>query len=641
MARHDGADDGEQDFGGSSNMFLNRLSGAASEPVYGWDLPPQAPLEMPIQDFSSRPEQCHPLQTSQQMIWRRWILIGGSFLVGLISAQEFARPLAFDGVDALDTALILLVFALFAWIAFGFLSSVAGFCTLVKNGPPRKPRGSRPLPQRRTAVLVPIYNEDMVAIAARLRTMAYSIEKIGAAHLFDFFVLSDSSAQAEDDERAAVQGLRVQTRAPLYYRRRPKNVARKPGNIADWVRRFGAAYEKMIVLDADSIVTGPAMARLAVEMEAQPEIGLIQTVPAVMGGRTLFARWQQFASAVYGPVASAGLRWWSGTEATFWGHNAIVRVKAFAESCGLPELSGSEPFGGHIMSHDMVEAALLRRRGWGVQMLPLAEGSYEEFPPTLLDYAVRDRRWCQGNLQHLRLLNTAGFHWVSRLQLLMGASAYLTSPLWMLLLLAGVFEPFRINFSTLLLQPSGWLMLLTGTMLIGPKLIASVWTVGQNDDVVESFGGEVKLVLSIAAEIPLAVIVAPVTMVSQCLSIIDILRGKPSGWKPQRRDVDGLLPGEAIRYYRWHMTLGAFFFGTILAGIDGAYWTLPVACSLLGSPLIGMLTSRVSTGMMAQRRGLFLIPAETSERQLVSEPDRHMDGASEAGALWNVQPARV
>ncbi|MBW8910960.1 MAG: glucans biosynthesis glucosyltransferase MdoH, partial [Sphingomonas sp.] len=289
------------------------------------DLPPESPLAMPVQDFARRPSDAQdaPLDYFGPVLQRRIYLITGSFLLGLLAAHEVFALLYADGIDVIDAAFFVLFFGLFAWISFGFLNAVAGFFVLLARGrllqPPAAPLT---LPRQRTAVLLPIYNEDITAVSRRLRSMIDSVEATGAAALFDFFILSDSQESAFAREYLAFRRLRAESRTRIYYRRRPHNIARKPGNIADWVRRFGGAYEHMLVLDADSLVSGPAMVRLATAMEARPTIGLLQTVPALLNGRTMFARWHQFAAALYGPVASAGLRWWSGTEATFWGHNA-------------------------------------------------------------------------------------------------------------------------------------------------------------------------------------------------------------------------------------------------------------------------------------------------------------------------------
>ncbi len=576
------------------------------------DLPAEAPLDMPVQDLSRVPSAspADAVGYVGPLVQRRLFLIIGSFLFGLLAAQEMFTPLQSDGIDGIDAAFFLLFFGLFAWIAFGFLNAVAGLFVLLGRGPVPVVARSRPaLPRGRTAVLMPIYNEDVAAVSRRLAAMTGSIDRAGAADRFDFFILSDSHERAHTAEYLAFRRLREDSGAAVYYRRRPRNVARKPGNIAEWVRRFGGAYDYMLVLDADSLMTGGAMIRLATAIEARPTIGLLQTVPQLINGQTMFARWHQFASAVYGPVASAGLRWWSGTEATFWGHNAIVRVRAFAESCGLPELSEGSLLGGHIMSHDMVEAALLRRRGWAVHMVAMPEGSYEEFPPTMIDHSVRDRRWCQGNLQHLRLLGTAGLHWVSRLQLFMGASAYLTSPLWLLLLGAAIFEQLRADFDGFVLISSGWLLGLTFLMLIGPK-IAALIALRMDRDLVRQLGGWPSVARGTLLEIVTSVITAPVIMLTQTMAIVDILRGRQSGWLPQRREAEGLDFAEVTRFYRGHIALGAAMMTAIGLGIDGTIWTLPVAIGLLLTPATVWLTARADVGEWLVRRGWFVSPAD-------------------------------
>lgn len=577
------------------------------------DLPLESPLAMPVQDLSRSPDNAdaEPIVPVGPLFQRRLFLIVGSFLFGLLAAQEMFTPLQSDGIDWIDMGFALLFFGLFAWIAFGFLNAVAGLFVLLGRGPvpTEMPRSKLVMPRGRTAVLMPIYNEDVTAVARRLQSMTDSIAAIGGADRFEFFILSDSHERNHAREYLAFRRLRETSKAKIWYRRRPKNTARKPGNIADWVRRFGGAYDYMLVLDADSLMSGAAMARLASAIEARPAIGLLQTVPQLINGQTMFARWHQFASSVYGPVASAGLRWWSGTEATFWGHNAIIRVKAFADSCGLPDLPEDSLLGGHIMSHDMVEAALLRRRGWAVHMVSMPEGSYEEFPPTMIDHAIRDRRWCQGNLQHLRLLGTSGLHWVSRLQLFMGASAYLTSPLWLLLLGAAMFEQLRADFDGYVLISSGWLLGLTLLMLFGPK-VAALLALTQDRDLVRQLGGWGSVAKGTAIELVTSIVTAPAMMLTQTMAIVDILRGRQSGWSPQRREVDGLDFAEVTRFYRWHLLLGTALMAAIGLGLDGTIWSLPVAVGLLLAPVTVWLTSRADVGDWLVRRGYFVSPAD-------------------------------
>lgn len=565
------------------------------------DLPPEAPLAMPVQDFYRRPAPTHRALPPRHWA-RRIFLLAGSGAIGFVSSLGIAALLAQDGYDAVDQLIALLSLLLFTWIGFGLLTAMAGLAISVaglKRAAPLSPAPSRPV-----AILIPVYNEDIDAVAARIALMTADLGRLGLSGLFDVFVLSDSQPSVEAAERARCRALDQPGGCRIFYRRRPINEARKPGNIADWVRRFGAAYESMIVLDADSRMSGAAMARLASEIEADETIGLIQTNPQLTAARTLFPRWQQFSVAFYGPIFSAGLNWWSGDEATFWGHNAIVRVRAFAESCGLPALSGPAPLGGIIQSHDMVEATLLRRRGWRTRMMVLREGTYEESPPTLIDHAIRDRRWCQGNLQHLRLLDASGLHWISRLQLLMGASSYLTSPLWLLLLTVGAIQSFRVGGPLADKGTPLWLIAGTVALLFGTKLLAVLWALFDRA-LVRSLGGWRAILLGLAVDIPLSILVAPVMMASQCLSIVEILSGKQSGWRPQRRDTAGVRLGEAFDHYAPHVVLGLPFWLVSIGDLGTGIWQLPVTIGLLGAPFLAAWTSRADWGATLARYGLF------------------------------------
>ncbi|MDB5437834.1 MAG: glucans biosynthesis glucosyltransferase MdoH, partial [Caulobacteraceae bacterium] len=368
------------------------------------DLPSEAPLAMPIQSldgpqFGDSRDQADGV-TRQR---RRYFFLWTVFFTALANALEI-QVLGTAAISPLQWVQIILFLPLSALLSCWFVNSLVGYVAMGK----KRLRASRlepsaPLahPKGRTAILAPVYNEDPAAVAGRLLAMARSLAGHGAQDAFDIFVLSDTrNRQVAAAEVEAFHDLSAASPLPVYYRRRPENTHRKSGNLAEWVQRFGAAYPQMIVLDADSLMTGECMLRLVGEMERRPDLGLIQTLPVIVGAKTLFARWIQFGTRVYGQVASAGLAWWSGAEAAYWGHNAVIRTKAFAESCGLPELKGAAPFGGHIMSHDVVEAGLMRRAGWTVMFEPTLPGSYEEAPPTVADFMVRDRRWCQGNVQH-------------------------------------------------------------------------------------------------------------------------------------------------------------------------------------------------------------------------------------------------
>ena len=611
------------------------------EPTYATsDMPAATPASMPVQALDHAPDAPPPPRTSPHgMTERRLLLVLGTLVIGTFGAGEITRSLSSDGISATDVVLMLLFFALFAWVAFGFLNALAGFLLLVSGRSVPTPAASpSTLPTGRTAMLMPVHNEEVEPVFARLRAMTRSIAAAGGAQLFEVFILSDSRPEREAAEHRAFRRLRGLSPLPIWYRRRTVNEGRKPGNIADWVRNHGGGYDYMLVLDADSLMSGAAVMRLAAAMDRHPQVALLQTIPMVIGGETLFARWQQFAARLYGPVFSAGLLWWSGAEASFWGHNAILRVAAFAESCGLPKLSGPEPFGGHVMSHDMYEAALLRRRGWACHMVAMQDGTYEEYPPTFVEHAARDRRWCQGNLQHLRLLDTAGLHWVSRLQLLMGASAYLTSPLWLMLLGVSAIVAAHSEGEIQIIAPSGWLLGLTLVLLFAPKFMALGWMLADPSRR-GGFGGSWALIKSVLLDIPLGILVAPMMMMTQTLAVIDILRGHPSGWAAQNRVSDGIALSDAARHYRWHLAVGGMMALAAILGLQAAIWMAPIFAGLLAAPLMVAWTSRASLGQATARRGIFLIPEERRPNPLIRDAQPGAEDRSEPtlppdGARW-------
>jgi len=382
---------------------------------------------------------------------RRVVIAGATAVMTIVAAYEMYQVLAVGGLTLAEHIVLALFVMLFAWLAFSTASAFVGFLALLGRGVQTLDIDpSAPLPNlsSRTALLLPTYNEDAQRLMSRLQAIYETVEATGQSERFDFFVLSDTT---DPDiwiaEEIAFFALRAQVGAArLFYRRRTENTERKAGNIGEWVTRFGGRYAQMIVLDADSLMTGDTVVRLAAAMEEHPHVGLIQTFPIIVNGTTLFQRLQQFAGRVYGPLIAHGIAWWHGGDSNYWGHNAIIRTEAFAAFAGLPQLDGRKPIGGHILSHDFVEAALIRRGGYAVHIAPMLSGSYEEMPPSLTDYAVRDRRWCQGNLQHLGVLSARGLHWMSRLHLLTGIGSYITAPLWFVFLIVGILISLQAQF---------------------------------------------------------------------------------------------------------------------------------------------------------------------------------------------------
>jgi membrane glycosyltransferase len=589
-------------------------------------MPAPSPLAMPRQSLWLAARR-RRLAASAGVIATRLVVIAGAMALTVFAAIEMFEVLDVGGLTTLEFLILWLFLALFAWIALAFCSALAGFASAIFG---RRRAGELQIPLRgRTAILMPVYNESPTRFAAAIEGMDTGLQRAGAKDGFDFFILSDTTdPDVWIAEEQAFLALRTRTAGErrIFYRRRRHNIERKAGNLAEWVTSQGGAYDYMLVLDADSVMTARTILRLAAAMEADPQAGLVQTLPVLVRGQTLFARLQQFASRIYGPLIARGITTWHGGEGNYWGHNAIIRIRAFAEAAGLPSLRGRKPFGGHILSHDFVEAALLRRAGWAVRMMPDWDGSYEEGPPTLTELAVRDRRWCQGNLQHAAVLPARGLHWISRLHLLMGIGSYITAPMWFAFLLLGILialqarfirpEYFPADFTLFPVWPAQdpvramWVFGGTMALLAVPKLLALLVALADGA-VRRNSGGGIRLFLSLLLETVLTGLLAPVTMLSQSASVFSILTGRDAGWQPQQRE-GGDYPLPVIARAYWpHTAVGLALGGASYAVAPALFlWMLPVVIGLaLTIPLVLLVNSR-KLGAALGRLGVLRTPEE-------------------------------
>jgi membrane glycosyltransferase len=591
-------------------------------------LPAESPLPMATQQLRSFERSETHGHVAPSTALRRACIFAGTAAMTAGGCYEMYEVLQVGGVTILEWMVLGLFVLLFAWIALSFTSSVAGFLVLlfrVKDPLGIDPAAPLPPIGSKNAMLLPTYNEDPYRIMARLRAMYESVDQSGEGASFDWFVLSDTTAPSVwiAEEKCFLQLRADLAVSNIYYRHRRENTARKSGNIEDWVKRFGVGYDHMIILDADSLMTGDTIVRLVSAMERFPAVALIQTLPIVVNAKTLFARLQQFSGRLYGPLIAAGIAWWHGSEGNYWGHNAIIRVRAFAQAAALPELRGRKPFGGHILSHDFVEAALMRRAGWEIRMVPALGGSFEECPPSLLDFAARDRRWCQGNLQHLAVLPARGLHWVSRLHLLTGIGSYLTAPLWLMFLLLGILISLQAQFVRPEYFPKGfslfpqwpaqdpvlaaWVFVGTMGLLIVPKLLAWMLLLTQRQNRLQ-FGGGLRVLVGFVVETFLSGLIAPVMMIFQSRAVGEILLGRDSGWQVQRRDDGGLPRGELMRKYALPTLFGLAMAAVAYAvSLPLLFWMAPVIAGLLLSVPVAMLSSAQS----GPNAGLLLTPEQT------------------------------
>ncbi len=585
---------------------------------------------------------------SPAAVRRGWVF-GLTALSTVMATAELSRLLSVKGHTALEYLLLVLFALNFAWIALAFWTNGVGFAVMMQRShqpglrwpsPPSSDEAEQPLTQK-VAVVTPVYNESPIEVLARLEAMARAVAATGQGKVFDFFILSDTQDPdvwvREELEWEALRK-RLGDSARVFYRRRAQNVYKKSGNIADFCRRWGTHYESFVVLDADSLMSGETLVTMARLMELNPEAGIIQVPPLLIGRQTLFARLQQFAASVYGRINAAGLSFWHLGDSNYWGHNAIVRSVAFLKYCGLPILPGVKPFGGEILSHDFVEAAMIRRAGYSVWLVPELEGSYEQVPPTLLDYAKRDRRWCQGNMQHAPLVFSAGMHPMSRLHFALGVMSYAASPLWLGFLLVGLtaavhdrfiepsyFPTYRTLFPiwpTFETESAIRLGIISLSLLVAPKLLGVLWVIFRAEKR-GPIGRKILTLFSSLFELAWSVLLAPVNMVLQSSFVASALLGRSVNWGSQTRDDRTTSWREAFLRHGVHTLLGVavalLCFWAIPALIP---WTATLAVGLLLSIPLSVFSSRPSWGRWLLRRGLLVTADEVDPPHVVREADR-------------------
>ncbi|MGX9355555.1 glucans biosynthesis glucosyltransferase MdoH [Roseobacteraceae bacterium S113] len=581
-------------------------------------MPTRAALPMAPQDFARRPApHAAPREAVPAAGLRgtalRLAAFAPTFLVTALLCYAIALWCLKGGLTWVEGALIGLVGLTFVWVSFSVSTVLMGLAYRATR-PCRAlyGRGAGAAAQD-VALLMPIYGEvpwDVFGnAAAMLSELAQGARTGQAQDRYSLFILSDT----QDAEIAALEELAfydLRARCPeglsVYYRRRAENRDKKVGNLSDWIENWGGAYDAMLVLDADSLMSGAAIRRLSRALAEDPGAGLIQSFPQLVGAETLFGRMQQFSNAVYGWLLAEGLALWSQREGNYWGHNAIIRTRAFAAAARLPYLGARETL---ILSHDFVEASMLRRAGWSVRFLPFAEGSYEETPQTLIDYALRDRRWCRGNLQHLRLLASRGFHSVSRFHLLQGAVAFLMSPAWFLMTLlwafAGVMPGEELRYFSQAnplypIWPEGaqgsglWFLGFICAMLILPKVLGAS-AIATRSDVRARYGGIVPFAGTTLVEIALAILYAPILMVQQTQAVFLAMLGRSGTWAPQARGTTGYSMGACLRFHWMESVIGVICLGGMMTG-SVSLWLLPIGFSLaFAAPLSWISAMRVGT----------------------------------------------
>lgn len=603
-------------------------------------MPAAAPLPMPIQNLS-RPfsdAESHDPAPLAGTGWYRLATLVPALATTLALVAVLGDWFHQDGFVVTELAMMALVGFSAFWIALSVASSTIGLF-FGRKSVVAAPADSEP--SLDIALLVPVYNEDASAVFARIQAMRDDLAHTHSHHRCAVFLLSDtrdSTIAAREERLFCSDRTLIEHSIPLYYRRRTFNSERKTGNIRDWIENWGADWHAFVTLDADSLMSARTIIQLGDALAADKTAGLIQTVPRLIGADTLFSRVQQFANNVYGGALARGLDRWSGHDGNYWGHNAIIRTSAFAACAGLPTLKGRGALAGTIKSHDFVEAALLRRAGWSVRLMPDMTESYEETPQTIIDYVLRDRRWCQGNLQHLKLLFSSGFTMASRFHMLQGAMAYIASVVWFVLLILwalmgrgsdeNVFRYFAdsnplfpqwpemdaVNRAVVL----GFML----SLLLIPKLFGIALTALQNPSLT-SMGGRETFALSALCEILLSFVLAPILMVQHVLAVMRTCFGLDTGWTPQNRSAGHYAPALLLRFHWLETCVGwVLIVGTTLGVVSP--WLLPIAVSLaFAVPLSWLFSQPLSVLQAAPARRIM----DTEESVT---PSRIIKSASQA-----------
>lgn len=600
------------------------------------------PLTPPINRTSLPYHRRHP-RVRHNASWRwaaRWRRsLFGLLTVGqtLLATYFMVSVLPYHASTLVEKGLVVFFALSFAWISIGawlglfgfFFRLIGGDRHRLCRGVPQQPAASS---SSRTALLMPLYHEPVDLCYAGLAAVYQSLHASGQGDRFDFFVLSDSNNESTiQQEKSAWRYWvdRLGAAGHFFYRNRRVSLRHKSGNITDFLRRWGANYEYFVILDADSLMDAATLNRMVAVMDAHPKAGIVQAPPSIVAARSRFARMQQFANALYGPLFSSGLAALQLGDGAYWGHNAIIRTQAFMAHCALPSLRGFGLFRGAILSHDFVEATYMRRGGYEVWLENDLVGSYEQSPPSLVDELGRDRRWARGNLQHAALvLSEHKLGIPQRLIFMNGIMAYVAAPVWLLFLVLSGIEIATFTLFPIDYFPGGhhlfpvwpewhpeWAIRLassTAVILFLPKVLALL------DAFIRPtrrrlFGGGLALIASTLLETLLSVLLAPVRMLSHSRFVAEALLNLQLTWGGQNRD-QAIGWFTALRMHGIGMLLGIGWgiFAWWLRPLY-FYWSLPITLPLVLAPLLAVITSRIGNG----KGGLLQTPLENEPPEVV------------------------
>jgi len=542
-------------------------------------------------------------------------------MAGLIWLAVIA--LSPGGFGAVDLVLVVLFAVTLPWYVIGFWNATIGLLIMRFARDPvaavmpvaGRVRGDEPITAS-TAVLLCIRNEPPERVVRMLEPMMEGLAARGVGERFHVYVLSDTSEAdiaAAEDARFAALAAAWRGQVALTYRRRAQNIGFKAGNVRDFCERWGKDHDLAIMLDADSVMTIDLVLKLVRIMQIDPRLGIVQSLVIGIPSASAFARIFQFGMRLSMRSYTIGSAWWQGDCGPYWGHNAIMRIAPFATHCQLPVLADRALVKGHVLSHDQIEAVLMRRAGYGVRVLAGEGSSFEQNPPTLVEFIRRDLRWCQGNMQYWHFLRMPGLPFLSRYQLAFAILMFLGSPAWMGLLLIGsaavALAPTPADFMR-------WdagiaVLVLVLAMWFAPN-IATVIDVLTRAKLRHLFGGRVRFSASFMITIIFVVLVAPIMWASHTLFLVRLLLGRTLDWGAQARH-DHEVPWSLACRQFWPQTLIAL--APVLLLAVAAPSAVPYALLIAAGPLLSIplavATAAPALGRALIAAGLDRLPEET------------------------------
>jgi membrane glycosyltransferase len=601
--------------------------------------------------WQSDPERSPDFQYSGLPVrWRRRIVLALNLATIAGLGYVVYRLLSPDGIDGAEAVMLIGFMLATPWTVLGFWNAVIGIVLQHGPGDPSKSiypfypqgQGSQPIAlSSRTALTIFLRNEDPRPVFARIEAMQKSLQATGLQRHFRFFVLSDTSEpdiiQLEEAgfDLVAAHVVADGGNRPVY-RRRADNAGYKAGNIQDFLKEHGSRYDFFLPLDSDSVMSGDVMIRLVAAMEARPELGILQTLVVGVPAESGFARMFQFGMRHGMRSFTLGSAWWSADCGPYWGHNALIRAAAFEAHCNLPVLPGSPPLGGHVLSHDQLEATYMRRGGYEVRVLPIETQSFEANPPTLLEFAKRDLRWCQGNMQYWRFLFEPGLKPLSRFQLFQAVLMYVAPPAWIVATFAAAWKGVTGGFDATYIELGFWSFITIFLLSVTPK-IAGVVDVLLTPGAIRSYGGPLRFGLSAVIELLASMIMAPIVAVYVSVFLIGLLFGRSVTWSGQNRDRLGVTLGTAVKAMGLQTLIGVVL-ATIITGLIGGYaifWALPVVAGLCLAIPFTVFTASQRFGYWTTGLGLFAIPEEGCLPRVLTRLVPH------EARLWRRPSARV